>query len=515
MVIMKISTKLMVLIGTALAGFICLTIISLTSLKSSLVETRRGEIAILLEKAKHVAEYYRGLEKSGQLTREQAQKAAQITLTQMNATNSTSYYWATTADSLNLVHPNPDLIGKKAGGNHTADGTTDNDAYRQGLQKSDMAMIDILIKRKPDLEPEPKLQGVVAVADWNWWIGTGFFYQDINQIFWSLATTLIIVSVIILILVCSIAWMMSRSIYRTLGGEPATATDLLAEIASGNLTTNVPLKEHDTTSLMYSLAKMKDQLVALVDDIQQSSESITSSTGDIAQGNFDLSARTEQQAASLAETSASMEQLTATVKQNADNAEQAKMLAIQATEATERGGHVVNGVVQTMEMISEGSYKMSDIIKVIEGIAFQTNILALNAAVEAARAGEEGRGFAVVAGEVRSLAQRSAVAAKDIKALIDNSVEKVNNGSRQVADAGERMQEIITSITQVRDIMSEIATASNEQSSGIGQVNLAVTQMDIVTQQNAALVQEAANATASLDEQAMKLRQTVQVFTLH
>ncbi|ACS86267.1 methyl-accepting chemotaxis protein [Musicola paradisiaca] len=512
---MKISTKLLVLVCAALVGFICLTLISLTSLKSALVDARRSEISILLDKAKHVAEYYKGLEKSGQLTREQAQKQAQNALTQMNAPKATSYYWATTADSINLVHPNEQLLGKKAGGNHTADGVTDNDAYREALSKSDMAMMDIYIRRMPELEPEPKLQGVVAVSDWNWWIGTGFFYQDINAMFWKLATTLIVLSVVILALVSAIAWLMARSIYRALGGEPAYAAGLLSEIAAGNLTAEVPLQSNDTSSLMYSLAKMKEQLVSLVGEIQYTSESISNATSNIAQGNYDLSSRTEQQAASLAETSASMEQLTSTVKQNADNAEHARHLAVRASEATERGGNVVNSVVQTMEMISEGSRKMGDIIKVIEGIAFQTNILALNAAVEAARAGEEGRGFAVVAGEVRSLAQRSASAAKDIKVLIDNSMVRVNDGSQQVADAGERMQEIVASITQVRDIMAEIATASNEQSIGIGQVNQAVTQMDTVVHQNAALVQEAATATASLDEQAGKLRQTVQVFALH
>jgi methyl-accepting chemotaxis protein len=257
-----------------------------------------------------------------------------------------------------------------------------------------------------------------------------------------------------------------------------------------------------------------DQLKAIVGQIREASESINSAAGEIAAGNADLSRRTESQAASLEETASSMEQLTGTVKNNAENARNADQLARSATDVATKGGEVVGQVVHTMGAIAESSKKIADIISVIDGIAFQTNILALNAAVEAARAGEQGRGFAVVAGEVRNLAQRSSQAAKEIKALIQDSVNKVEDGHRLVESAGKTMEEVVTGIRRVSDIMAEISAASAEQSAGIEQVNLAITQMDEVTQQNAALVEEAAAAAHSLEDQSGNLTQGVGVFKL-
>jgi methyl-accepting chemotaxis protein len=254
--------------------------------------------------------------------------------------------------------------------------------------------------------------------------------------------------------------------------------------------------------------------VGIVGEVRQGTDTIATASGQIAAGNMDLSSRTEEQASSLEETAASMEELTSTVKQNADNARQANQLAVSASSVAVRGGSVVNQVVGTMGSINASSRKIVDIIGVIDGIAFQTNILALNAAVEAARAGEQGRGFAVVAAEVRNLAQRSAAAAKEIKTLIGDSVEKVEEGSKQVAEAGKTMDEIVDSVKRVTDIMAEIQAASQEQTQGIEQINQAITQMDQVTQQNAALVEEAAAAAQSLQEQASGLSQVVSVFKL-
>ena len=255
-------------------------------------------------------------------------------------------------------------------------------------------------------------------------------------------------------------------------------------------------------------------LKKLVDEIKVSVDSIGTASKEIASGNTDLSQRTEQQASSLEETAANMEELTSTVKQNAENARQANQLAGNASTIAEKGGSVVQQVVGTMSSINESSRKIVDIISVIDGIAFQTNILALNAAVEAARAGEQGRGFAVVAAEVRNLAQRSAAAAKEIKTLIGDSVEKVDVGTKLVDDAGKTMEEIVNAVKRVTDIMSEISAASTEQSQGIEQVNLAITQMDEVTQQNAALVEEAAAAAESLEEEAQSLTRSVNVFKM-
>jgi len=305
--------------------------------------------------------------------------------------------------------------------------------------------------------------------------------------------------------------------YFTLRGAIARplsdALDHFDAIAAGDLRRPVVATSRDEMGqLIEGIGKMQRSLTETVRTVRSGSESIATATRQIAAGNIDLSSRTEEQASALQETASSMEQLTGTVKQNADNARQASALAANASEIANKGSSVVGQVVGTMGDINQSSAKIADIIAIIEGIAFQTNILALNAAVEAARAGEEGRGFAVVAGEVRSLAQRSSAAAKEIKELIDTSVERVQVGSALVDEAGRTMTEIIGAVQRVTDIMGEIAAASEEQSSGIDQVARAVTQMDEVTQQNAALVEEAAAAASSLEEQAAKLRTTVSVF---
>lgn len=286
-------------------------------------------------------------------------------------------------------------------------------------------------------------------------------------------------------------------------------------ITGGDLTHKLNVEgRNEMGRLAMGLEEMQESLISTVTAVRNSSESIHTGAAEISSGNNDLSSRTEQQAASLEETAASMEQLTATVKQNTDNAKQATQLAKNASDTAARGGRVVDTVVHTMSEIADSSQQIAQITNVIDSIAFQTNILALNAAVEAARAGEQGRGFAVVAGEVRTLASRSAQAAKEIKALIDNSTHCVGMGSQQVSDAGKTMAEIVAAVTRVTDIMGEIASASEEQSRGIEQVSLAVSQMDSVTQQNAALVEESAAAAASLEQQAEQLRQAVAVFRI-
>jgi methyl-accepting chemotaxis protein len=286
-------------------------------------------------------------------------------------------------------------------------------------------------------------------------------------------------------------------------------------VSEGDLTVPVTDSSRDEFSpLVAALARMQDSLARIVGDVRQGTDTMATASDQIASGNQDLSSRTEEQASSLEQTAASMEQLTSTVKQNADNARQANQLAASASEVAVRGGMAVSHVVDTMRAINGSSRKIVDIISVIDGIAFQTNILALNAAVEAARAGEQGRGFAVVASEVRSLAQRSASAAKEIKALIDDSVGNVEAGSQQVAEAGRTMDEIVASVKRVTDIMGEISAASHEQTQGIEQINRAITQMDSVTQENAALVEQAAAAAASLQQQAGQLAEGVRVFKL-
>ncbi|MFI5445991.1 methyl-accepting chemotaxis protein [Polaromonas sp. UC242_47] len=322
---------------------------------------------------------------------------------------------------------------------------------------------------------------------------------------------LIVGAVLALMLGAASAFVLSRSIVRPLKQAARSARF----IADGDLSQPIESVGRDEAAeLLQALKNMQSNLAVLVGNVRQGSDTIATASSQIASGNQDLSSRTEEQASSLEETAASMEELTSTVKQNADNARQANQLAVSASSVAVRGGSVVAEVVGTMGAINASSRKIVDIIGVIDGIAFQTNILALNAAVEAARAGEQGRGFAVVAAEVRNLAQRSAAAAKEIKTLIGDSVDKVEEGSKQVAEAGKTMDEIVDSVKRVTDIMAEITAASQEQTSGIEQINQAITQMDQVTQQNAALVEEAAAAAASLQEQASGLSQVVSVFKL-
>jgi methyl-accepting chemotaxis protein len=308
--------------------------------------------------------------------------------------------------------------------------------------------------------------------------------------------------------------LLTRSIFRLLGAEPAEATAAVNAVAKGDLTVSIPVRSGDSGSLMAALASMRDSLVRVVTEVRSNSESVATASAQIAQGNQDLSGRTEQQASALQETAATMEELSSTVRHNTDSARQASQWAQGASAVAARGGEVVGQVVTTMQGINDSSRKIGDIITVIDSIAFQTNILALNAAVEAARAGEQGRGFAVVASEVRSLAQRSAEAAKEIKSLISRSVEQVEQGTTLVDQAGKTMDEIVSSIRRVTDIVAEISSASVEQSSGLQQVGEAVGQMDRATQQNAALVEESAAAAESLRDQAQQLVQVVAVFKL-
>jgi methyl-accepting chemotaxis protein len=328
----------------------------------------------------------------------------------------------------------------------------------------------------------------------------------------TVSTRLIVaLSACALLIGAVLSWLLTRGIVRPIQDAVAVAET----VASGDLTRTIEAHTKDETgALLRALRHMNDSLVGIVGQVRGGTDTIATASREISAGNLDLSSRTEQQASALEETAASMEELTTTVRQNADNARQANQLAITASEVATKGGSVVGEVVTTMSAINQSSKKIVDIITVIDGIAFQTNILALNAAVEAARAGEQGRGFAVVAGEVRTLAQRSAAAAKEIKELITASVTNVDAGAKLVDEAGNTMAQVVDSIRRVTDIMAEITSASQEQTGGIEQVNGAISQMDQVTQQNAALVEEAAAAAASMEDQAGKLAEVVSVFKL-
>ncbi|WP_226052458.1 methyl-accepting chemotaxis protein [Dickeya chrysanthemi] len=327
-------------------------------------------------------------------------------------------------------------------------------------------------------------------------------------------TLLLIVTAISALLAVVVAWLITRRVKKLLGGEPAYASHIAQQVAQGDLSVDVALQTDDRNSLLAAMRTMRDSLSHIVNQVRQSSESIAAGSQQIAIGNADLSQRTEEQAASLQQTAASMEQISQTIRQNGETVREAAQLATTASQTAAKGSDVVSAVIHTMEEITNSSRKIGDIISVIDGIAFQTNILALNAAVEAARAGEQGRGFAVVAGEVRSLAQRSASAAREIKELITESMEKVESGSQRVGHAGVTMQEIVAQARHVADLIREIGVTTSEQESGIGQIHQAVSQLDQVTQQNAALVEQSADAADSLNAQASHLVQLMNVFIL-
>ncbi len=327
-------------------------------------------------------------------------------------------------------------------------------------------------------------------------------------------STMLLVSAIAVFFGLLAAVIITRGLIKQLGGEPDYTASIASSIAHGDLSISIDTSSADKGSLLMEVREMRNSLKDIVGQVRHGTETIGTASREIAAGNIDLSSRTEMQASSLEKTASAMEELTSTVKQNADNAREANLLAATASDVARKGGEVVAQVVDTMGSINTSANKIVDIIGVIDGIAFQTNILALNAAVEAARAGEQGRGFAVVAAEVRNLAQRSAAAAKEIKTLIGDSVEKVERGSKLVGQAGVTMDEVVASVKRVTDIMGEISSASQEQSAGIAQVNMSIIEMDAMTQQNAALVEEAAAAAQSLQDQAAELAHVVSVFKL-
>jgi methyl-accepting chemotaxis protein-2 (aspartate sensor receptor) len=361
--------------------------------------------------------------------------------------------------------------------------------------------------------PREKMVEFRTFKAWNWLIAGGTYTHEITKEAGELRNRYALLSLVSLAIFAALLFLLVRAV---VSRPLAHAEEAATRIAQGDLDVHLEVGNKDEIGLVLrSLNGISHNLSKVVGQVRSGAEQITTASSEIASGNLDLSSRTEEQASSLEETAASMEQLSSAVKQNAENAAQANQMALAASGIAAKGGEVVAQVVDTMGSINQSSRKIVDIISVIDGIAFQTNILALNAAVEAARAGEQGRGFAVVASEVRNLAQRSATAAKEIKALIDDSVSKVEVGSHQVAQAGTTMQEVVDSVRRVTDIMSEISSASEEQRAGIGQVHEAIAQMDQVTQQNAALVEEAAAAAHALQDQAHELEEVVKIFKLN
>ncbi|HEX7689254.1 MAG TPA: methyl-accepting chemotaxis protein [Burkholderiaceae bacterium] len=493
-------------------ALLALTLFNAFEARTKAYDARRQALSDVIQMADALIAGIKADVQAGKLTDDAGKAEALARVGALRYSNGAGYVTIVGTDSVVLNNPaSPKINGKNMADFQDAKG---NYLYKAiaaaGVAGS--GYIEYWWPRPGAKEPSAKLSFVKRSPSWGWDLVAGDYIDDIQQRFVDSLVKSVLALVVVGALLTAIATAVTRSVLRSIGGEPALAAAMARRIAEGDVSRHGPAVAAAEGSVLHAVERMRQQLDTLVSRIHGSAEAITRSVREIASGSLDLSSRTESQASSLEETAASMEQLTATVRQNAENAGKAGELAESASTVAEQGGSAVDQVVQTMEAITGSSRRIADIIGVIDGIAFQTNILALNAAVEAARAGEQGRGFAVVASEVRTLAQRSASAAKEIKTLIQDSVEKVDAGSALVDRAGVTMRDVVANVRNVTGIVSAIAMASREQRSGIEQVNQSVVAMDQVTQQNAALVEQSTAATQMLQAEVDRLVETVRVF---
>ena len=512
---MSVARRLGLLTLSAVLGIMILATIFLLSERTLIMEERKSSVRQAVEVAHGLLVHHQKLVAEGKISEAEAKARAVAEIKELRY-STVEYFW------INDMHPNmvlhsfkPEMDGRDMSDFKNSEGRFLYKEFVAIVQASEAGFVPYVWPKPGSDQLVPKVSYVKGFAPWGWVIGSGVYVDNVDATVIQRAISFAIGTLVMVVLLLSIGFLISRGILKQLGGEPDYATKLTQRIAEGDLSVSIALKHPEQASLLAAIATMRDRFAVIVRQVRDGSEGVATASAEIAQGNNDLSARTEQQASALEETAASMEELSSRVHQNADSARQANQLASNASTVAMRGGEVVGKVVNTMKEINDSSKRISDIISVIDGIAFQTNILALNAAVEAARAGEQGRGFAVVASEVRSLAGRSAEAAKEIKSLINASVEKVEQGTALVDEAGTTMGEVVTSIKRVTDIMGEISSASNEQASGVAQVGEAITQMDQTTQQNAALVEQMAAAASSLKSQASELVATVSIFKLN
>ena len=494
-------------------GLLTLTVWHAQQMREMQLAERKHALADIVEMAYSIATGLDRDAQAGKIDADAAKQQARARIADLRFSGN-GYITVVGADSVIVMHPmSPKLNGKDMSEWKDAKGNfLYKDIATAGASPSGIGYVEYWWPKPGETEPSSKLGFVKRYKPWNWDFVAGVYQDDIQSAFYH---TLVTSLIVLIILGAAISWLTSlavKSVRRSVGGEPAIAAELARQIASGDLTGHIEVAHGDDDSIVSAIAYTRDTLAGTVSRVKSAAETIRTASAEIATGNGDLSSRTEQQAASLEETAAAMDELTSTVKQNAENASRATEVAASASSEAERGGGVVGNVVGKVRAIAESSKKVADITSVIDSIAFQTNILALNAAVEAARAGENGRGFAVVASEVRSLAQRSAAAAKEIRVLVDTSLTQVESGAALAETAGEAMNGIVAAVKRVTTIVDEIAAASTQQSIGIDEVNRAISQMDGATQQNAALVEQAAAAAMSLNEQAQQLGEAMQVF---
>ncbi|WP_042417552.1 methyl-accepting chemotaxis protein [Comamonas aquatica] len=500
-----------------LGGLVAMAILTLLALgaglslseRSLLLQERQNGVRQTVEIAHGLIAHFHQQAAQGKISTEEAQARALQSLAALRYSGN-EYFWVNDMHPRMIMHPvRPQLNGQDVSGNKDPTGRALFIDFVNIVKKDGAGFHSYLWPMPGSDEPVEKISYVMGFQPWGWVVGSGVYIDTVNAAFLQRMIGAAAISAALALLLVLLGWLISRSILRQLGDEPAALLAGTERMAQGDLSTPMAHRG-DARSVAQGLEHMRTHLADIVQGVRHSAEHVTLASQEIAQGNHDLSSRTEEQASALEQTAASMEQVGSTVRQNADNARQANQLALNASQVAQQGGQVVT----TMRGINSASQRIADIIGVIDGIAFQTNILALNAAVEAARAGEQGRGFAVVAAEVRSLAGRSAEAAKEIKTLITASVEQIAQGSALADRAGHTMADVVSAIRHVNDIVGEISAASAEQSAGVGQIAEAITQMDHNTQQNAALVEQSAAAANGLKMQAEQLLQAVSRFRL-
>ena len=504
------------LIGVAVLWLILAIMIAVNAWQSRalLYHEREQRMVTAVDIAISTLEHFDELAQQGEMTQEEAQTLAFDTIRDVRFGEENNYLFALTGDLKMLAHPSR-ARGDDLSNVTDPQGTLIFQSILDSARVTGQGFTEYYSNFARGNDAMPLVRAYTeAYAPWDVYVASGVFMGDISHTIMSQLIKTIMVGLLAGVLVTLAFWGMISLILRRLGGEPSYAASVVGRIAQGDLTAEVKLSTNDTSSLLYDIQQMRDKLHATMQEIHATSAAVDQNSGDIAAGNQELSSRTEQQAAALQQTSASMEEVTATVRQNAENVEQAKELVRSASDTSQVGQQAIGEAVTSMQEISAEAAKISDIVTLIDSIAFQTNILALNASVEAARAGEHGRGFAVVAGEVRQLANRSATAAHEIKTLINTSNAQVDNGASLVTTAKERMQHIDQQIQRINDLFADITAATHEQTQGIEQINVAIAQLDQSTQDNASMVQQTADSAHDLKQRSQSLNSIVNHFTL-